>query len=292
MSETAGKMQEYDYEYAEFIYYTPGDLDREGQLWPVRAGRSLAKPNYNVGPKRIECYSLHFVLEGKVCFEFERQQVELQKGDLFCLFPGQTYHYYLLPSEQPLRMSWLALDGGRTMSLLKLAGITPERPFVLGIMTPPLRDALDRMLDAMSRFERWNPAVSLELQGMACELLAGLMPESPASHTSEPSGWIRECMEFMELHATEGISVQQVAAFAGVHRSYFSYAFTNQVGVSPQKYIQNIRMEKARRLLVETEASVTEIALSLGYPNLYTFTRAFKSFYKMPPLYVRAASSG
>nr|WP_114496374.1 AraC family transcriptional regulator [Fontibacillus phaseoli] len=285
-------MQEYEYEYAEFIYYTPGELDREGQLWPVRAGRSFAKPNYKVGPKRIECYSLHFVLEGKVCFEFEDQQVELQKNDLFCLFPGQTYHYYLLSSELPLRMSWLVLDGGRIMSLLKLAGITPERPFAHGKMRPPLKDALDRMLGAMARFERWNPAVSLELQGLACELLAGLMPESPVVHTSEPSGWIRECMEFMELHATEGISVQQVAAFAGVHRSYFSHAFTNQVGIPPQKYIQNIRMEKARRLLVETEASVTEIALSLGYPNLYTFTRAFKSFYKIPPLYVRAESSG
>lgn len=292
MSQAVWNMQEYDYEYAEFIYYTPGDLDREGQLWPVRAGRSLAKPNYKVGPKRIECYSLHFVLEGKISFEYEDQQVELQKDDLFCLFPGQTYHYYLLPSEQPLRMNWLALDGGRVMPLLKLAGITPERPFANDKMTPPLKDALDRMLGAMARFERWNPAVSLELQGLACELLAGLMTESPAIHASEPSGWIRECMDFMELHATEGISVQQVAAFAGVHRSYFSSAFTNQVGVSPQKYIQNIRMEKARRLLVETDASVTEIALSLGYPNLYTFTRAFKSFYNKPPLYVRSASSG
>jgi AraC-like DNA-binding protein len=97
-------------------------------------------------------------------------------------------------------------------------------------------------------------------------------------------------MDFIELHATEGIFVQQVTAFAGVHRSYFSNVLTSQVGMPPLKYIQKIRMEKAKRLLKETDATITEIALSLGYPNLYTFTRAFKNYYKVPPLVIRTTS--
>lgn len=139
----------------------------------------------------------------------------------------------------------------------------------------------------MAGIERWNPAVSLELGGMICELIGLLLHNTTPVYLDEPSNWIRACMEFMDLHATEGITVQQVAAFAGVHRSYFSSVFASQVGVSPQKYLQNIRMEKAKRLLIETEASVTEIALSLGYPNLYTFTRAFKIYYDIPPQVMR-----
>jgi len=290
MNAEGRNMREYEYEYAEFIYYTPGELDRDGQLWPVRAGRNLAKPHYQVGPKRIECYSLHFVLEGKIGLDFENRRQELQKGDLFCLFPGETYHYDRVSEESPLQMSWLALDGGRVKSLLNLAGVTPEKPFAHGKVTSLVKDVMDRTLGAMARFERWNPAVSLELQGLVCQLMAAMMSvSSSADQASEPSVWIRECMKFMDLHSTEGISVQQVAAFAGVHRSYFSNAFTSQVGVPPQKYIQNIRMEKAKRLLVETDATVTEIALSLGYPTLYTFTRAFTSYYKKSPKYIRSA---
>lgn len=291
MSVGLRELQEYEHEYADFIYYTPGELDREGQLWPVRAGRTLAKPNYQVGPKRIECFSLHFVLDGRVILEFEGQRVELGKDDLFCLFPNQTYHYYTIPDEAPLQMNWIALDGSRVLSLLKLAGVTPEKPYSRKHVTSQLKLAADRMLEAMTRSQRWNPALSLELQGLAYEVLSKLMPPSSSGQDSEPAGWIRECMDFMDLHATEGISVQQVASFAGVHRSYFSNAFTNQVGIPPQKYIQHIRMEKARRLLVGTDATVTEIALSLGYPNLYTFTRAFKSYFKTTPLYVRASGS-
>lgn len=285
-------MQEYDYEFAEFIYYTPGYLDIEAQLWPVRAGSSIAKPNYRVGPKRIECYSLHFVLEGKVCLEFADKRVELQKGDLFCLFPGRTYYYYILPSEQPLRMNWLALDGSRVKPLLELAGLTPEKPFGREMISPRACETVESTIGALVEVERWSPAVSVKLQGQVCQLIAELIPETTAVNAGGPSDWIRECMNFMDLHATEGISVQQVAAFAGVHRSYFSNIFTSQVGVPPQKYLQNIRMEKAKRLLAETDASVTEIALSLGYPNLYTFTRAFKIYYKVPPQAMRAARNG
>ncbi|WP_343221978.1 AraC family transcriptional regulator [Paenibacillus tritici] len=292
MSEAMRNLQEYEYEYAEFIYYTPGNLDREGQLWPVRAGRSLAKPNYRVGPKRIECYSLHFVYEGRVGLNYGDQHIELQKGDLFCLFPDQTYHYYIIPAEAPLQMNWLALDGSRVMPLLKLAGLVPEQPAAPGKVTSRVQAALERILGAMTRYEQWDPAVSLELEGQICELLAGLMPEAFPKVSPSPSGWVSQCMEFMNLHATEGITVQQVASLAGVHRSYFTSAFTSQVGVSPQKYIQSIRMGKAKRLLAETEATITEIALSLGYPNLYTFTRAFKSYYKSSPLHTRTAGDG
>ncbi|OMF38026.1 AraC family transcriptional regulator [Paenibacillus sp. FSL H8-0548] len=280
-------MQEYDYEFADFIFYTPGDLDKEGRIWPVRAGRCLAKPNYKVGPKRIECYSLHFVQEGGVRLEYEGKQVELQKDDMFCLFPGRTYFYDMLPSGKPLQMSWLAVDGDRARSLLELAGVTEEEPFRKKAVTARVKASADQVIHTLAGVQRWNPAVALELQSLVCALFAGLIPETAPAPAAELAGWIHECMKYIELHALEGISVQQVADFAGVHRSYFTQVFTSQAGMPPMKYIQKIRMDKARRLLIDTDATITEIALSLGYPNLYTFTRAFKIYYKQSPLTLR-----
>ncbi|MFC4597509.1 helix-turn-helix transcriptional regulator [Cohnella hongkongensis] len=284
-------MQEYDYEFAEFIYYTPGSLDRDGRLWPVRAGRSLAKPNYKVGPKRIECYSLHFVQDGMIRLEYGDRHADLRKGDLFCLFPGLTYHYRMLPSDAPLRMSWLALDGDRVRPLLELAGLTPDKPYGRERIDDRVRESAERTIQALQAGARWSPSTALELHGLVCGLFADLIPDTAAVYSSEPAGWIEECLEYMELHASEGISVQQVADFAGVHRSYFTQTFTRQIGISPMKFIQRIRMEKASRLLRETNATVTEIALSLGYPNVYTFTRAFKSYYRVSPQALRSTGS-
>ncbi|SEA49800.1 MULTISPECIES: AraC family transcriptional regulator [unclassified Paenibacillus] len=284
-------MQEYEYEHAEFIYYKPGYLDKEEHIWPVRAGRSIAKSNYRVGPKRIECYSLHFVHEGRVRLEFDGKRVDLQKNDLFCLFPGRTYYYHMLPSESPLQMNWLALDGPKVKPLLELAGLTPESPFGKQMFSPQVQETSERLIHALACVERWKPAVSLELHGLVYGLLASLVPDTNYAQPTELAGWIHECMDYMELHATEGISVQQVADFAGVHRSYFSNMFTTQVGLPPLKFMQRIRMDKAKQLLKDTDATVTEIALSLGYPNLYSFTRAFKIYYKVPPIMMRRTSS-
>ncbi|GIP26635.1 hypothetical protein J23TS9_17650 [Paenibacillus sp. J23TS9] len=280
-------MQEYEYEFADFIYYTPAELDKEARIWPVRAGRSLGKPNYKVGPKRIESYSLHFLQEGMIRLEFGDKWIDLQQGDLFCLYPGQTYCYYRLPSDSTLRMNWLALDGERVQPLLEMAGITPERPFRQKAISSRVKEHAEKVIDELEDVVKRNPANALKLQSLVCALMAELMPVTVDSPVAEPSGWIDECMEFMELHASEGISVQQVAAFAGVHRSYFSNMFACQVGMPPLKYLQKIRMVKAKRLLQETDATVTEIALSLGYPNLYSFTRAFKIYYKVSPLIIR-----
>lgn len=281
-------MQEYDYEYADFIYYTPGELDKAGRLWPVRAGRSLAKPNYKVGPKRIECYSLHFIREGKLRLTYGDRQVELQKNDLFCLFPDRTYHYDMLPGERPLEMSWLAVDGDRVGPLLELAALTEEEPFRKDAITQRAAMRVEQAIQALEQIQRWQPSAALELQAHLHGLFAALLPEAPGQE-AELANWIRECAAYMELHASEGITVQQVADFAGVHRSYFTQVFTGETGMAPMKYLQKIRMEKARRLLIDTDASVTEIGLSLGYPNLYTFTRAFKMYFKQSPLALRKA---
>lgn len=280
-------MREYEHEYADFLYYTPRELDKEGSIWPVRAGRSIAKPNYSVGPKRIECYSLHFVEEGKVCVEFDGSRAQLQQGDLFCLFPGRTYNYRMLPADATLQMRWIALDGDRVRPLLERAGLKPEMPVMTDRYTGTVKQSVEQLIHALAEAQKWTQSRSLRLYSLVYALFAGLIPDSPVPHTAKPVAWIRECMDFMELHATEGITVQQVADFAGVHRSYFSGVFTAQVGISPVKYILNIRMEKAQRLLRETDATITEIALSLGYPSLYTFTRAFKNCFNVSPLAVR-----
>ncbi|CAM3275896.1 AraC family transcriptional regulator [Paenibacillus lupini] len=283
-------MREYDYEYADFIYYTPGELDKAGGLWPVRAGRCLAKPHYKVGPKRIECFSIHFVREGRLRLEYDGRQVELARGDFFVLFPDRTYYYDMLPAEWPLEMRWLAIDGERVEALLELAGLTELEPFRRGTVSSRLEVAVDRAIDALERVQRLRPSEALDLQAHLYGLLAAMMPDEPTQGL-ELASWIHECAEYMELHATEGITVHQVAEYAGVHRSYFTQVFTEEMGMPPMKYMQKVRMEKARRLLIDTHASVTEIGLSLGYPNLYTFTRAFKMYFKESPLALRKAEA-
>jgi AraC-like DNA-binding protein len=94
---------------------------------------------------------------------------------------------------------------------------------------------------------------------------------------------IQRCLDYIHLHINEGITVSDVVKFVGVSRAHFSKTFHQKLGVSPLHYMQKLKMEQAAKLLNQTSLDITAIATSLGYPELYCFTRSFKRHYGCSP---------
>lgn len=283
-------MQDYGHEIAEYLYYLPEALDKEGIFWLLRAGRMTAKPGYYAGPKRINSFSMHFVRKGRVIFEYGRERVVLSQGDIFCLFPMQTYVYREYDGLDKLEMCWLNMDGPGMEQMLKRSGFTPFLPYVKNRWTLSLQKTIDSILERMQQDRPITTALRLENQSLLYQLFSQLFDGSEENSETEPVDWMKRCVEYIEMHAAEGISVQQVAEWAGVSRTYFSTVFSSQTGMTPMMYITKIRMDKAMRMLVDTECSITEIAYTLGYPTLYSFTRAFKNRFSLSPTEYRNQS--
>ncbi|MCD9025863.1 AraC family transcriptional regulator [Cohnella silvisoli] len=276
-------MKDYGQEIAEFLYYTPGQLDKEGAFWPIRAGTTRAKPGYCAGPKKIESYSIHFVREGKVLLEYGDKRITLVSGDMFCLFPMRTYTYRAIDGMQEPQMSWLVIDGPGAERMLRLAGFRQETPFVVGGWTRTVQRTLDRIMNLMRKDAHPPISLPLEMQSHLYKLFAMLANEMTDAQEKESTDWLKRSMDYMDLHAAEGISVQQASEVAGVNRTYFSAVFTEKTGMTPIMYITKVRMDKAKRLLENTRTSITEIAYTLGYSSLYTFTRTFKNRFSLTP---------
>ena len=79
------------------------------------------------------------------------------------------------------------------------------------------------------------------------------------------------------------ISVKSIAEQLNLDRSYFANIFKKDTGISPSQYIISYRMKKALHLLNSEKYSVSIIATSVGYSDLFTFSRSFKKFYGTPP---------
>lgn len=267
------RVKEYAIEFADVRHHVPSAFETSGGFWLVRAGRNLAKPHYSVGPKQIGCYGFHFIMSGRLLLCFENKQVELQENDLFCLFPQMTYEYRCLPGE-PLRMIWLTMDGPQMRHIPAMIGLSPETPYVRGGIRPLVRKALCGVENAISPENRGRLALITRLH-LLFEQLAQAGP-TPSTEITRSMEWVEEAKHFFKLHFTEALRVDAVAGMFGIHRSHFSQAFAHNVGVSPQQYMQALRIERAQELLQESSLSIGEIALSVGYPDLYAFSRAFK----------------
>jgi transcriptional regulator GlxA family with amidase domain len=62
-----------------------------------------------------------------------------------------------------------------------------------------------------------------------------------------------------------------------------------KLGVSPKQYIDEVRIDKAKRLLKETSLSITQIASSVGFPDVLSFSKFFSSKAKQSPTHYRNA---
>ncbi|MFZ6871885.1 AraC family transcriptional regulator [Undibacterium sp. Di27W] len=78
-------------------------------------------------------------------------------------------------------------------------------------------------------------------------------------------------------------TVAQLARQAALSRSTFFERFSRTVGITPMEYLQTWRMAKAKKMLAQQEASITEIAEHVGYGSASAFSVAFTRHVGMPP---------
>ena len=83
---------------------------------------------------------------------------------------------------------------------------------------------------------------------------------------------------YMHDHLTESISVQQLADMVYVSKSFLSRAFKQKTGLSLMEYLNSLRMEAAKAMLVASNLNTEEIAYQTGYHSTKFFYRAFRAY--------------
>jgi LacI family transcriptional regulator len=98
---------------------------------------------------------------------------------------------------------------------------------------------------------------------------------------------VAKAAHFIQKHFREPLSVEKVAAAAGLSRRGLAVAFRRELGESVARYIARLRTEEAGRLLCETDLKATDIAEQAGFGSLEHLSRAFKRATGLPPALYR-----
>ena len=120
----------------------------------------------------------------------------------------------------------------------------------------------EELAQVLSQMERMLLARSGELQSGS--------GASPAQIVDSVIGYLRE-------NYAAQVDFSAIASRQFVSASYLSRIFHDRIGVSPSKYLTDLRMQTARKLLADTELSVREVAEKVGYTDPFYFSKAFKS---------------
>lgn len=227
-----------------------------------------------------EYYVLGLVESGRRALSCKGRDYLLEPGSLLLLGPGDSHAC----TQCGGRLDYRALNIPQD-TMLSLAEEVPGRRELPGFSTPAVRDedaacclrALHGLvMDRSAEFGKEELLLLLlsTLIGQYCQPFPLCIPECPDE--------IEAACAFMETHFAERLCLEQLCRHVGLSRSTLLRAFTQTKGVTPYRYLENIRISRARALL-EQGVPPVEAALRTGFADQSHFTKAFSRFIGLAP---------
>jgi AraC family transcriptional regulator len=94
---------------------------------------------------------------------------------------------------------------------------------------------------------------------------------------------LRRAIDFMQAHLAEDISLEMLAASAGLSPFHFARLFKKSLGLAPHQYLIRCRLERARELLLTDHASIADVAVEVGFCDQSHLAAHFKRLYGVTP---------
>jgi len=125
-----------------------------------------------------------------------------------------------------------------------------------------------------------NAGLRKQIHRRDSELSGASKHQSPGSHAED---LVQEMIAYVHQHYHRPMSLGYVAAALKMNSSYLSTLFSHAVGIPFHQYLEEVRMAKARELLLDPHRRVCEVACAVGYANADQFRHAFKAHVGVPP---------
>ncbi len=241
---------------------------------PLVCGSETCERGHTFGPATRHYYLFHYVVSGKGRFTSPRGEYEVKAGQLFVIRPGEVT-VYSADLADPWYYCWIGFETSLNMESL-----------LLGEDILHVSDC-SHLFEACALADRLEEGREWFICGKLFELLA-VLRDRASSQKSDAARYVRTryvrmAENYIQSQYLEPIRIEYLSRRLNLNRSYFSKIFKEVTGKSPQRYLVDFRLEKAAELLGVHRLSPGEAARQVGYPDLCTFSRMFRSRYGVSP---------
>ena len=255
-------------------YIFSNDFSKNIDAMIYTCGYETCQPGHSYGPAVRSGYLIHYILSGKGIFQTEGKTYHLSAGDAFLIKP-QTLMYYEADNRQPWTYTWIGIQGIKVEQYFQRTSLM-NVPYVhCGQHEEAIRQCHENMFRAYQLPHHRD----LMMNSILYEYLylwATHFPNTDIPSREKHISYVEEALKYIENNYSEAITIQDLANWLSLERTYMYRLFKSMVGVSPQTYLLDVRIRQACTLLTNTDLTITYIARSVGYEDSMYFSRLFR----------------
>ena len=271
-----------------FKYLTVAEEDKDWGLYLKAAGRAIIPPQA-VYPSAehptgyyfswtngrvLQEFQLNFISEGSGLLENDFGKFIIKPGTIMITRPGVWHRYRPTPNTGWVE-NYIGFDGPLARGFLNKSVFSSNVSAIHCGFQEELIDTYAKIYDLV---QRQDPGFQQIGSGMVLKLLGQTVAFTKRRNFSgKPiEQVIRKARFYMSENIESGIDLHQ---FAKTHHTAYSHLrkmFKKYTGISPHQYYLDLKLMRAREMIVTTEKSIKEISFELGFDSIHYFSRLFK----------------
>ncbi|EHI96826.1 transcriptional regulator, AraC family [Clostridium sp. DL-VIII] len=267
--------------------YTSGNY----RLPPIHIEHCFANGSESVFPPHWhEQLLLMHIKRGTLILRCREQRILAKQNSIIVVNPNEIHSMEIFDSDLEyylLKIDILMLLGNQpdlqqnmyTELLLKNRLLFESKitndDFFFGIME-----------NITKEFQEKKEGYELVLRGLSYQILATLLrkytkavpDKSELDMQYRKLNQIKPAITYMEVHMAEKITLEELSKVTHLSPNHFSRVFRTVSGLSPMEFLNRMRVQKAAQLLLNTDKTITEIAMNTGFNDGNYFSRSFKKY--------------
>ena len=254
-------------------------------IYLTLCGVEKCLPGYEFNCEDRTGYHLHVILGGRGVLNVNGTDYPLHRGQMFVTKPGEQT-WYRADEKDPWVYCWMTFDGYKAVKYIESTGLRAGVNWRECYEDPRMFYAYVK--DILARPETtlanglYRLSLLLSFLSLAIETEEKKQPFPRHENDVSTNTYVDKAVIYIQSNFAN-VKIADVARNIGINRSYLTKIFKARMGVSPQEFLMECKLNYACKLLLETDAQIQDVSRRVGYDNLLTFSKIFKDKYGISP---------
>jgi len=234
----------------------------------------VANERYSVERADLNCYVVLFSIKGQGILEYMGKEYTVSENQVIFI-DSRIYHKYRSANGNKCEFYFMLISGVGVQAYYDI--LFSEKYYVLEFFDSNI---IKKFIDTMLYLDGKH---SQQFELWACRQINDFLIQLSFLNSEYANSDFVEVLEYIEKNIDKKISIDELAQICKISKFHFIRRFKKVYSETPYGYIERVKVNKAKSLLLYTHHSVDEISVLVGFNDTSTFIRSFKNFTNETP---------